>query len=157
MKLHEELTFKDNTLDFTHTVLVKSEKAKIELEQEKKMLEEMINNQEGGPINSNEEDLSEFYEHQIGELERKLGAMQKHHKEKDEEHRFELKQQKERIRELNDMLLSKERRITPETMSQEETVAFLTKTLRRVIRSSDMLRILERHHDFRENLTRMER
>jgi hypothetical protein len=45
-KLQEDLTFKDNTLDFTHQILVTSEKDKIELEQERNMLKEMLDKRE---------------------------------------------------------------------------------------------------------------
>ena len=41
-EMKRQLQFKDHTLDFTHKILVNSEKAKIELEQEKMMLEEMV-------------------------------------------------------------------------------------------------------------------
>lgn len=55
------------------------------------------------------------------------------------------------------MLLNKERKITPETMSQEDTVNFLIKTIKRVNRSADMLRILSRHTEFREGIARIEK
>lgn len=55
------------------------------------------------------------------------------------------------------MLLSKERKFAPETMSQEETCTFLTKTFKRVVRSSEMLRMLGRSQDFRESLGKIDR
>lgn len=55
------------------------------------------------------------------------------------------------------MLLSKERKITPETMSQEETVHLLIKIIKRVNRSADMLRILAKNQEFREGIMRMEK
>lgn len=55
------------------------------------------------------------------------------------------------------MLLSKERKITPETMSQEETVHLLIKIIKRVNRSADMLRILAKNHEFREGIMRMDK
>jgi|JI6StandDraft_1071083.scaffolds.fasta_scaffold172180_2 hypothetical protein len=55
------------------------------------------------------------------------------------------------------MLLSKERKITPETMSQEETVNLLIKIIKRVTRSSEMMRLLARNQDFRDGWTRMDK
>jgi len=43
------------------------------------------------------------------------------------------------------MLLSKDRKITPETMSQEDTANFLVKTMKRVVKSGDMMRLLTRN------------
>jgi hypothetical protein len=42
-------------------------------------------------------------------------------------------------------------------MSQEETCSFLTKTFKRVVRSSEMLKMLGRSLDFRESLSKIER
>ncbi len=121
------------------------------------MLEQMVNREGDHSFEGTQEELTQFYQHKVEQLEIKLDNLQRIQKDKDQEHRFQLKQQKERIRELNDMLLSKERKITPETMSQEETVNLLIKIIKRVTRSSEMMRLLARNQDFRDGWTRMDK
>jgi hypothetical protein len=165
--MKRDLEFKDHTLDFTHKILVNSEKAKIELEQEKKMLEEMLQRTDvNGSFSTGQDDreeLIQFYEAKLQTLDNKLQQMERRTREKEEadrtskdEYKFENRQLKERIRELNDTLLNKGK-LTPETMSQEETASFLLKTFRRVNKSADMLRLLGRNPEFREAFARMER
>ena len=55
------------------------------------------------------------------------------------------------------MLLSKDRKITPETMSQEDTVLLLIKIIKRVTKSEAMLKLLSKNLDFREGWGRMEK
>lgn len=66
-EMKRELEFKDHTLEYTHNILIKSEKAKIELEQEKKMLEERI--ERGDYSFDREDEINDFYEDKIHELE----------------------------------------------------------------------------------------
>ncbi len=53
--------------------------------------------------------------------------------------------------------MSKERKLTPQSLSQEDTVEFLVKTIKRVPKSTDMIEMLSKCDDFREGIRKVER
>ncbi len=55
------------------------------------------------------------------------------------------------------MAIAKDRKLTPETFSQDDTVEFLVKTIKRVPKSSDLIKILSKNEEFRDGLYRVDK
>lgn len=145
-----EVAFKDSTLEFTHKVLVNSEKEKIQLQQEKKILEDMINN---NSYEGNKKSV-QFYDEQIDHLQSKIYQLQKRLEDQDEKE-YEMRKLRQQVKQFKQLMLSKEKKITPETMSQEETVNFLIKTIKKVNRSADMLKLLAKNRELKDLIIKM--
>ena len=55
------------------------------------------------------------------------------------------------------MAIAKDRKLTPETFSQDDTVEFLVKTIKRVPKSVDLIKILSKNEEFRDGLYRVDK
>ncbi len=61
------------------------------------------------------------------------------------QYKFEIRELKKRVKELSELAISKDRKLTPESLSQDDTVEFLIKTIKRVPKSMDMIKILSKN------------
>ncbi len=61
------------------------------------------------------------------------------------------------MKELSELAIAKDRKLTPEALSQDDTVEFLLKTIKRVPKSLDMIKILSKNEEFRDGLYRVDK